>query len=253
MREKGFTIVELLAAIAIVAALITVAAGAGWKVYASASLAVSTNNIRQLTAGAAGYLADNNYVFWPYKKRDASGTTWWYGFEPRSSESRPEGERTFDPELGPLGGFVAKNIRPDLSITLSGGTFKPKYRNGYIGIAYNVLVGGGYYGTSTPMRFWELSDPSRVVVFCTAAQVNDFQAPASPTRPMLEEIYGLDEGNGRQAAYPSVHFRHNGKALVSFADGNAGFLEMDPATRDNRLPTANIGRFAPAGSTLYLK
>jgi len=47
--------------------------------------------------------------------------------------------------------------------------------------------------------------------------------------------------------------RHNGKAMVSFASGNAGFLEMEESTRDKRMPKANVGRFAPAGSTLSLK
>jgi len=64
---------------------------------------------------------------------------------------------------------------------------------------------------------------------------------------MLEEFYGVDESN------VTVHFRNNGKAMVSFASGNAGFLEMDESTRDRRMPHANVGRFAPSGDTRYLK
>jgi prepilin-type N-terminal cleavage/methylation domain-containing protein len=247
MREKGFTLIELLATGAIVLVLGSIAVGAGWKVYESSSLAISANNIRQLASGAASYLADNNYVYWPYKRTEPAGTTWWFGFESTASQARPEGEREFDAERGPLGGYVPKGFRPDPSFALGGNAFKPKYRNGYIGTGYNAVLGGGFYGTPTRQNFWQLSDAAKVVVFFTSAQVNTFQAPASAGNPMLEEFYGID------AREVTAHFRHNGKAMVAFASGNVGFLKMDESTRDTRMPKANVGRFAPVGDTTYLK
>lgn len=254
MREKGFTLIELLATVGIVATLGAVTFAGGWKVYASSSLAVSANNIRQMAAGGLNYLAENNYVYWPYRQpTPGGGITWWFGAEPLSSIGRPEGEKAFDPSLGPLGAYVPKGFKPDPSFSLAGNAFKPKFRNGYIGAGYNVLLGGGIFGGGSRMNYWKLSDPARVVVFSTSAQVNDFQSPASAGRPMLEEFYAIDAGQGAQAGYPNIHFRHNGKAMVSFASGNAGLLEMDESTRDKRMPKANVGRFAPAGSTLYLQ
>lgn len=244
MRENGFTLVELLAVIAIVLALGVVAAGAGGKVYEATSLATSAANIRQLAAGGMNYLAENNWTYWHYRKNDR-GITWWYGFESLASKDRPEGQRDFDPSLGPLGGFIPKGFR-DPSFAIGGNAFKPKYRSGYIGIGYNVLLGGGFLDTAPLMNHWQLSDPSKVVVFFTSAQVA-FQYPASPEHPMLEEFYGID------ARETTVHFRNHGKAIVSFAGGNAGFLPIDESTRDRRLPKANVGRFAPVGDTTYLK
>ena len=81
----GFTLVELLAGVAIIGVLGALLLAAGWKVYENSSLAVSANNIRQLAAGSSSYLADNNYVFWRYRFIDPSkppGVTWWFGFEP---------------------------------------------------------------------------------------------------------------------------------------------------------------------------
>lgn len=251
MREKGFTLVELLAVIGIVATLSAITLGSLPKLMAASSLAVSSNNIRQLAAGGIAYLADNNQRYWPWREGRADGDVWWWGFETIESKSRPEGSREFDPDGGPLGGYVPKGFRPDPSFALGGQAFKPKFRNGYIGAGYNTLLGGGWNwvnDTLTPrVHHGQLSDPSAVIVFFTAAQVNTFQSPASSGRPMLEEFYGID------AKERTIHFRHNGKAMVSFASGNAGFLEMDESTRDKRMPNANVGRLAPAGSTLYLK
>ncbi len=249
MGTRGFSLLELLAAVAIGAVLIVLIATTGWKVYERSSLAVSANNIRQLGAGASAYLADNNYEFWKYRSPDPGGepgVRWWFGFEPTASFSRPEGSRHFDPDRSPLAGYVPAGLSPDPSLRFGGKAFKPKYRFGYLGVAYNGLLGGGALGLEPAVRFWTLPNPGRIVVFATSAQVNTFQAPASSANPMIEEFYLIDQNEY------TVHFRHGGSAMVSFADGSAGFLPMDKTTRDPRAPQANIGRFAPKGSTKYL-
>ena len=249
-RGAAFSLVELMVSMAIVTILGAIVFVAAKQAYASSSLAVSANNIRQLAAGGMAYLGDNNYTFWPWRKSDAAdgaGTTWWWGFETSTSMSSPEGQRDFDPTKGPLANYVPKGFRPDPSFALGGNAFKPKYRNGYIGLGYNTLLGGGFMGTGALMRQTALSDPSQVVVFFTAAQVNTFQRPASARNPMIEEFYGINE---REV---TAHFRHRGMAMVSFASGNAGFLPMDESTRDMGSPKANIGRFAPRGSKKFLE
>lgn len=242
--------VELLAVVAILAVLVTLTAAAAQRVMLNSSLAASANNIRQLAAGAAAYLGDNNYQFWPWRRPVADpsnrGMQWWFGFEPVASLSRPEGQRTLDPAGGPLGVYVPGGMRPDPSLAFSGKPFKPKYQFGYIGVGYNVLLGGGWNGLS-PMKYFDLAKPHETVVFATCAQVNTFQRPASASNPMIEDFYGFDEKE------TTIHFRHHGRAMVVFATGNAGFLEIDESTRDKRAPEANVGRFAPAGSFRYLR
>ncbi len=250
MRARGFTVLELLAAVTIILVLAIALTSAGRRVYESSSLAVSANNIRQLAAGGINYLAENNNVFWPYRDAAPSGqngVTWWFGFERSTSLSAREGQREFDPALGPLGGYIPKGIRPDPSFSLGASAFKPKYRSGYIGAGYNVLLGGGFLNNKPRQNALQLANPAKVVVFATSAQVNSFQPPASSRKPMLEEFYGIDENE------VTVHFRHNGKAMVSFATGNAGFLEIDESTRDPRMPRANVGRFAPSGNNAWLQ
>jgi len=262
MPKRAFTLVETVVAIAIVALLVTLVIVAAKQAIRSSSLATSANNIRQLAAGAAAYLGDNNYTFWKYRQNANTpalmqqlgvperGVIWWFGFETLKSISSGEGNRHFDPDLGPLAGYVPGGFRPDPSLAFTGKALKPKYRFGYIGVGYNTHLGGGWMG-GNPMRYSELEKPHETVVFATSAQVNTFQAPASPKNPMIEDFYGFDDGaTGNQ---PSIHFRHNGKAMVVFATGNAGFLEMDKNTLDMRAPEAKIGRFAPAGSSKFLR
>ncbi len=248
-KEPAFTVIELLVVTATIIVLCAVAAPAVWGAYKTSSLAVSANNIRQLAAGGAAYLGDNNYRFWPYRRdgevAGTKGAIWWFGFEPGKSLGKPEGQRTIDMDNGPLGPYVPRNIAPDPSFGFAGTPFKAKYKHGYIGIGYNVVLSGkaGWTPRSgPPLRYWDLRHPEKTVVFATAAQVNTFQKPASVRNPMIEEFYGFDDDRGK---IPSVHFRHNGHAMVAYATGSAGLVRMDEATKDRRAPEANVGRLPP--------
>ena len=248
-KEPAFTLVELLVVAATIIVLCAVAAPAVWGAYKTSSLAVSANNIRQLAAGGAAYLGDNNYRFWPYRRdgvvQGTKGAVWWFGFEPAKSLGKPEGQRIIDMDNGPLGPYVPRNIAPDPSFGFAGTPFKPKYKHGYIGIGYNVVLSGTNGWTprgGPPLRYWDLRQPDKTVVFATGAQVNTFQKPASSRKPMIEEFYGFDDDRGK---IPSVHFRHNGHAMVAYATGAAGLIKMDEATKDRRAPDAQVGRLPP--------
>lgn len=251
-RHRAFTLTELIVVVAVIVVLAGVAAPAVWGAYKSTSLAVSANNIRQLAAGGAAYLGDNNFRFWPFLTKADAGDVWWFGLEPAEHKGKAEGERVLDFSAGPLGAYMPRSIVPDPSFRFTGKPFKPKFRFGYIGVGYNVVLANGWQtvdrpGARQPLRYWDLTNPSEVVVFATSAQVNTFQSPASKKNPMIEEFYGIDQ---REA---TVHFRHGTNAMVAFANGSAGFLPMDASTRDGRAPDANVGRFAPKGSFKHLR
>jgi len=257
--ETAFTLPEMLACVFVMGLAIVFIAPGIWKAYEHSSLAIAAANIRQLSAGGAQYLAENNYRYWKFRENGATsidasgnpvvGTRYWFGYESNGSASSGEGKRSFDASQGPLAGYVPKGIHPDPSFATHASAFKPKFKCGYLGIGYNVVLGGGWSpGPKTKtMSYWQLSDPGKVVVFTTCAQVNNFQSPASTSHPMLEEFYGIDQNE------KTVHFRAGKVAMVGFADGSASFLPMDESTRDNRIKGVDIGRFAPVGSFKYLK
>jgi prepilin-type processing-associated H-X9-DG protein len=75
-----------------------------------------------------------------------------------------------------------------------------------------------------------------VALFADAAQVNTFQAPASPEHPMLEEFYYINDKE------PTTHFRHRARTGVVFLDGHTESLKPVEGSRDNRLPSEVVGR-----------
>lgn len=209
----------------------------------ASSRAISAHSLHQLIAAGHSYLAENEHVFWKYSDFPSDGgTMWWYGWE--SNQSRfgtPEGQRTLDPTRGPLGPYVIASggVQTDPAFMAYSPRLKPKYKNGNYGYGYNTLLVG-----ENSLRF---NRPGQIVVFATCAQANTFQPPASASNPMVEEFYIIND------TQTTVHFRHGGRALAAFLDGSIREMDMAPGTRDMRLPSANIGRFAPVGSAQFLQ
>lgn len=233
MKTAAFTLVELLVVLAVVAVLAAVALPVYQSVQLSSSQVVAVSALRQLGMAGNMYLGDHNNVYWPFRKDDASGTTFWFGFETAADQSLPEGSRTVDYDHGALGPYSGglHDVHPDPQFLRMGAAFKPKFKDGYFPYGYNDLL----QGKSTVT----VAEQTRRVVFATAAQVNTFQSPASPAHPMLEEFYMVDNTN------VTASFRYHGQALCAFADGSTGFVSPQAGTLDSRLPDAGVGKLPP--------
>ena len=79
-----------------------------------------------------------------------------------------------------------------------------------------------------------------------AAQVNTWQAPASPSNPMLEEWYYIDNSTDQ----PNGHFRHGQKANAAFCDGHVDLEKFVLGSIDPRMPSQFVGRLRPEILTL---
>lgn len=232
LSAGGFTLIELLVVMAIVAILATLVLPALIQARAGAGTAFCAGNLRQFGVAAQMYWDDHDGAAFPYRgTATPNGDFFWFGWLERGEE----GQRRFDPTRGMLWPYLAsravhlcpalKQHQPD---------FKPKAGEATGGYGYNLTL------SSTPekpsIRVTSLLGPAELVSFADAAQVNDFQAPASPEHPMLEEFYYV---NHRE---PTVHFRHAMRATVSFVDGHVTREPPTPGSLDSRLPQASVGR-----------
>jgi prepilin-type N-terminal cleavage/methylation domain-containing protein len=239
--SRAFTLIELLAVMVILAALLTLLAPAALAIKRQTTLATSSNALRQLSIAAQAYLGENNGYFFRSRESLTNGVQWWFGFESASSPKK-EGRRLLDKSKGPLGPYIADSAGnvSDFAFTSMGSSFKPKFKNGYFGFGVNTELTGGPTGqeTSKIRQINQLERPGQIALFSTCAQINTFQAPASVKKPMLEEFYFFNTTDCAN----TIHFRHASNALVAFADGSQREVSGNRSSFNPRLPSACVGK-----------
>jgi prepilin-type processing-associated H-X9-DG protein len=225
--------VELLVTVAVIGILASLMLPALHRARQSANTAVCQNNLRQLGLGAQMYWADNDQLSFAYKRGTTNGgDVYWFGWIARGAE----GQRDFDAAQGVLFPYVKSAIRVCPQLDYQMAEFKLKARGAAYGYGYNLHLSPAPSGVSAPLRMSAVARPSELAVFADSAQVNTFQAPASPENPMLEEFYYIN------ADEATAHFRHGARANLVFSDGHVAGQLMAPGTRDHRLPKANVGQ-----------
>ena len=240
--NRAFTLIELMAVMAILGVLLTLLAPAAMAIKRQTTLATSSSALRQLSIAAQTYLGENNGRFFRgLEKLPNADLQWWFGFE-SSSGPKTEGQRVLDKSKGPLGPYIADSAGtvPDFAFTSMGSSFKPKFKNGYFGFGVNTKLTGGAYGdTNTiPLLFNQILHPGQIALFATCAQINTFQSPASGKNPMLEEFYFFNTTDCAN----TIHFRHAGNAIVAFADGSQREVSGNRSSFNSRLPSACVGK-----------
>jgi prepilin-type N-terminal cleavage/methylation domain-containing protein/prepilin-type processing-associated H-X9-DG protein len=234
MRRAAFTLIELLVVVAIIGVLAGLLFPAVRRAKQSANTATCINNLRQLGMGAQMYWGDYESESFPYKVGATNGgDLYWFGWLQRGAE----GARQFDVTRGLLYPYVRDSVRtcPQLNYALR--DFKLKATGAAYGYGYNLQLSPS--PTRAKLKMNELARPATLALFADAAQVNTFQAPASPDHPMLEEFYYVSPGEA------TAHFRHGGSAYVAFCDGHVSAQKPAPGTEDTRLPNANVAELPP--------
>jgi prepilin-type N-terminal cleavage/methylation domain-containing protein/prepilin-type processing-associated H-X9-DG protein len=228
----GFTVIELLVTVAVIGILASLLLPALNRGKLRAQAARCGSNLRQFVVAAQMYWDDNNGNAFPYAgATTAQGTYYWFGLLGQG----PEETRSFDPTAGPLYPWLGAGVDFCPAFDYSSPQFKLKASAPTCDYGYNSFI----YGP--PLNLRKLAAPARLAFLADAAQVNTFEAPASPKNPMFEEWYYIDNETGQ----PNGQFRHQGRAGVVFVDGHLGMERMVPGSLDPRLPAQRIGWLRP--------
>ena len=230
-KTDGFTLLELLLVIAIIAILASLLLPTLTRAKQSAASARCVNNLRQLGLAAQMYWDDNNGQAFRYRGASQDGgDIYWFGW----LEAGIEGNRAYDASrsaLYPYLGGRGVEVCPALDYSLR--EFKLKAQGASYGYGYNLHLSAPL--NQPPLKISTLGRPGAVITLADAAQVNTFQAPASPDHPMLEEFYYVSTNE------MTAHFRHGGKALGLFCDGHVAQEPPVPGSLDSRLPKQRVG------------
>ncbi|MCS1409908.1 MAG: hypothetical protein M2R45_03095 [Verrucomicrobia subdivision 3 bacterium] len=239
--DPAFTLVELLVVIAIIAIIVSLVLPVLVGVKASAKQAQCLSNIRQLGLASQLYWDANDQRMFPYlSSREGDGLTYWFGW----LQSGSEGHRQFDPAQGVIWPYLqSRGIKQCPAFDYRHPKYKPKATGAAYGYGYNLHLSASEARMPTEndtMRLVsQIQRPTDIALFADAAQINDFQAPASFDNPLVEEFYYVSNGG---SAYANGHFRHRQKAAVAYIDGHAGSVDPAPKSRDLRLPAMNLAR-----------
>ena len=230
--RKGFTLIELLVVIATLALLASMLLPSLSRATQCARATRCLSQLRQLGLATQLYWDDNEGQAFRYRGVATNqGVTYWFGW----LGDGEEGHRPFNPSAGALWPYLpSREITLCAAFPRQGSHFKPKAANGAFGYGYNLALSAPE--NQPCVRPQNASRPSEFVVFADAAQINDFQAPASPDNPMIEEFFYVS------STEPTAHFRHANLAQTLFSDLHTGRERAQPGTMDIRLPQARIGR-----------
>ena len=221
------------------------------KARLSAQRADCVSNLRQLGIATELYWDENsgNCFQWIYSATNG-GTIYWFGW--LQSDSTAEGQRAFDLSQGVLFPYLGgSDVRLCPALYATPAQFKLKGDSVIFSYGYNKSLSPAA-NNLPPVNVNKVKRPSGTALFADAAQVNDFQDPASPGNPLVEEWYYLDVDTNFASGnyYPNGHFRHSQRANVAFCDGHVDLEKPVAGSIDQRLPNQFIGQLRPEILTL---
>ncbi len=240
---------ELISVIGILGLLAALTIPVGQKARGQAHQSACVSNLRQLVAANYMYAADHGGYFSPAST--VNNLTRWHGR--RTAASRPYDPRCgylspyFNGGEGPTGAPRSLSFDKDDPYAGTGRELECRAFESYQKSSSSFEKGAGCYGYNAayiggsmgdmfnPTSSSLLNDPAHTVMFADTA----FASGSSVQEyPFAEPFYSVNaDGSLGMGLTPSVHFRHDGKANVAWADGHV--TSEEPSRLQNK--KHNIG------------
>lgn len=222
LRSRGFSLVELLIVVAVIALLLSILLPGLQQARAQSRSAVCGSNLRQLALANTNYANDYTGRFCP-AAADIAGENLqrWHG-------GRPADDAPFDPRRGPLAVYLGdeQGVRacPEIGVfTDNSGAFERGgggygYNQAYVGRVVAPARHGNItiVTTQTGTLISRIRRPAETLMFADTA----FAARAdgvieySFAEPRFHPQYTFARMD------PSIHFRHRERANVVWIDGH---------------------------------
>ncbi len=244
----AFTLIELLVVIAIVAILCALLLPALTQSKKNAQRARCAENLHQLGLAAEMYWEDaGGYCFAYQNSATNGGIVYWFGW----LQNGAEGHRAFDISQSALFPYLrGSGVELCPSLDFFSPQFKPKATNQICGYGYNRYLAPTNAGLLAGMN--RVLHAPQTALFADSAQINNFEAPASHSNPLLEEFFYLDLETNYTLPnnYPNTHFRHSQRANTVFCDGHVSQENYAAGSIDQLLPAQMVGQLPPEFLTL---
>lgn len=253
--KKAFTLVELLVVMAVIALLLSILMPALGAARSQCKTAICKNNIHQLILANTGYAIENSGCF------VLAAADIWTTNNQRWHGARANINSPFDWHKSPLVSYISGGGVKECPQKVNfrkGDPWDYDYEDGCGGYGYNMTYIGSRiweYDTDEnckkPTKNTEIASSGQTVMFADCAMAKKDGGSIY----YLEYSFAEPPINSWGYAWPSIHFRHRGKANVGWADGHISSEKMTKFSVfiDYTINSADVmlGWFGPIDNSLF--
>ncbi len=274
-RGAGFTLVELLVVIGIIAILTAILLPALSRARAQARSAQCVSNLRQLFLANTMYAAEHNGHYVPAAAdmydfllpgadpEHFGGRLRWHG-----ARETPNQFSEFDPRKGPLFEYLPDGRVKECPVffeyrqhedalnVFEAGTGGYGYNMAYVGSMLSIIE-DPVQACRKGMRDISIKNPAQTIMFADAAIPQEgYLIEYSFVEPPKAVSYDHPRGfPGESFMSPSMHFRHYGRANVLWCDGHVSSERWEWAPDENAYGARNsrwsVGWFGPQNNYYF--